>query len=103
MHLLYAVKVANRQELFTRPATPDADTVTKEGSLELKPRSADRGEKKTTALLIEVPSLNETATEPAEVAPKPPESVLLPKLKVIAVILTLVAFTKAVKRPVAVA
>jgi len=68
-HLLYAVKVANRQELFTRPATPDADTVTKDESLVLKPRSADKGENEATALAKEVPSLNEMATEPAEVAP----------------------------------
>jgi len=69
LHLLYAVRVAKRHELFTRPATPEADTVTKAGSLLLKPTSDASGENDAIALAYEVPSLNETARAPALVAP----------------------------------
>ena len=76
-HLLNAVKVASCQELFTRVATPVDETLTKRGSLELKPSSADRGENEATALAKPVPSLKVTETDPAEVAPVTPDNVAL--------------------------
>jgi hypothetical protein len=69
LHLLKAVNTAKRHELFTRLATPVADTVTKAVSLLLKPTSADKGENALIALANEVPSLKATNSEPAEVAP----------------------------------
>jgi len=55
--------------LFTKAATPDADTVTKAVSLLLKPTSEESGEKEAIALAYDVPSLKVTANEPAAVAP----------------------------------
>jgi len=93
LHLLKALSTASRHELFTRPATPDADTVTKAVSLLLKPTSEDRGENAVIALENEVPSLKVTASEPAAVAPVWPDNILLPYDKLIEVTDALVAFT----------